>query len=244
MRPEDLIRMVKDVVLGHGTKAIVIDDVTRLKLHREAGQDVLDLPRELMSLPVTLILAGAGIPKPGLLRDGRRDPRTGQRTFPPVKDRGKSRNDDAPGQTGRRFDLVDLDRFSYAAPDGIAAWTARLVGPEQQLRLLNGCDGSAAAPCPSTCPAAPTASSACSRNSSRKAAGMPSRPAPRTSPPSCPALSPSAPPACLAASIPMRARSPISRRRPRLPPGSGANRATRPSTITASLPPGPETDRR
>ena len=141
MRLEDLIRTVKDAVFDHGTKAIVIDDVTRLKLHREADQDVLDLIRELMSLPVTLILAGVGIPKSGLLRDGRKDPRTGQWLFPPVKDRGRSRNDDAPGQAGLRFDLVDLDRFSYATPDGIAAWTAHLVGIEQQLRLLNGHDG-------------------------------------------------------------------------------------------------------
>ena len=58
-----------------------------------------------------------------------------------MKDRGKSRNDDAPGQTDLRFDLVDLDRFSYDTPAGIAAWTAHLVGIEQQLRLLRGCDG-------------------------------------------------------------------------------------------------------
>ncbi len=141
MRLEDLIRTVKNAVFDHGTKAIVIDDVTRLKLHREADQDVLDLIRELMSLPITLILAGVGIPKSGLLRDGRKDPRTGQWLFPPVKDRGRSRNDDAPGQTDLRFDLIDLDRFSYGAPDGIAAWTAHLVGLEQQLRLLNDCDG-------------------------------------------------------------------------------------------------------
>jgi hypothetical protein len=141
MRLEDLIRTVKDAVFDHGTKAIVIDDVTRLKLHREADQDVLDLIRELMGLPATLILVGVGIPKSGLLRDGRRDPRTGRWIFPPVKDRGRSRNDDAPGQTDRRFDLADLDRFSYGARDGIAAWTAHLVGIEQQLRLLNDCDG-------------------------------------------------------------------------------------------------------
>ena len=54
---------------------------------------------------------------------------------------GKSRNDDAPGQTDLRFELVDLDRFSYAGPDGPAAWTAHLVGIEQQLRLLSDCDG-------------------------------------------------------------------------------------------------------
>ena len=141
MRLEDLIRTVKDAVFDHGTKAIVIDDVTRLKLHREADQDVLDLLRELMGLPATLILVGVGIPKSGLLRDGRKDPRTGRWTFPPVKDRGRSRNDDAPGQTDRRFDLVDLDRFSYGTQDGIAAWTAHLVGLEQQLRLLSGCGG-------------------------------------------------------------------------------------------------------
>ncbi|MGH3420763.1 MAG: AAA family ATPase, partial [Streptosporangiaceae bacterium] len=141
MRQEDLIRTVKNAVYDHGTKALVIDDVTRLKLHREADQDVLDLIRELMSLPVTLILVGVGIPKSGLLRDGRKDPRTGQWLFPPVIDRGKSRNDDAPGQTDLRFDLVDLGRFSYATPAGIAAWTAHLVGIEQQLRLLRGRDG-------------------------------------------------------------------------------------------------------
>ena len=55
-----------------------------------------------------------------------------------MKDRGKSRNDDAPGQTDLRFDLVDLDRFSYAAP---APWIAHLVGVERQLRLLHGGDG-------------------------------------------------------------------------------------------------------
>jgi hypothetical protein len=141
MRLEDLVRTVKSAVFDHGTKALAIDDVTRLKMHREADQDVLDLIRELMSLPVTLILIGVGIPKSGLLRDGRRDPRTGQWLFPPVKDRSKSRNDDAPGQTDLRFDLIDLDRFTYGTPDGIAAWTAHLVGIEQQLRLLHGHDG-------------------------------------------------------------------------------------------------------
>jgi hypothetical protein len=141
MRQEDLIRTVKNAIYDHGTKALVLDDITRLKLHREADQDVLDLIRELMSLPVTLILVGVGIPRSGLLRDGRKDPRTGQWLFPPVKDRGKSRNDDAPGQTDLRFDLIDLDRFSYDTAAGIAAWTAHLVGIEQQLRLLRSFDG-------------------------------------------------------------------------------------------------------
>jgi hypothetical protein len=136
-----LLRTVKQAVHDLGTKALAIDDITRLKLHREADQDVLDLVRELMSLPVTLILIGVGIPKSGLLRDGRRDPATGQWIFPPVKDRGKSRNDDAPGQTDLRFDLVDLDRFSYGGTDSTAAWITHLVGLERQLRLLHARDG-------------------------------------------------------------------------------------------------------
>jgi hypothetical protein len=141
MRQEDLIRTVKTAIYQHSTKALVLDDITRLKLHREADQDVLDLIRELMSLPVTLILAGVGIPASGLLRDGRRDPRTGQWLFPPVKDRGKSPNVDAPGQTDLRFDLLELGPFTYDTPSAIAAWTAHLVGIEQQLRLLRAEDG-------------------------------------------------------------------------------------------------------
>jgi len=140
MRQEDMIRTVKSSVYDHGTKALVIDDVTRLKLHREGDQDTLDLIRELMSLPVTLILVGVGIPKSGLLRGGRKDPETGHWVFQPVKDRGKSRNDDAPGQTDLRYELIDLDRFSYTGA-GAAAWTTHLVGLEQQLRLLHGYDG-------------------------------------------------------------------------------------------------------
>src|SRR5260370_42529376 len=118
MRLEDLIRTVKDAVFDHGTKAIVIDDVTRLKLHREADQDVLDLIRELMGLPATLVLAGVGIPKSGLLRDGRRDPRTGRWIFPPVRDRGRSPNDDAPGQTARRVGPGAPARCRYCPPGG------------------------------------------------------------------------------------------------------------------------------
>lgn len=58
-----------------------------------------------------------------------------------MRDRGKSRNDDAPGQTDLRFNLIDLHRFTYDTPAGIAAWTAHVVGLEQQLRLLHGHDG-------------------------------------------------------------------------------------------------------
>jgi hypothetical protein len=141
MRLDDLVRTVEKAIYAHGTKALILDDVTRLKLHREADQDVLDLIRELMSLPVTLVLVGVGIPSSGLLRDGRKDPRTGRWIFPPVKDRGRSPNDQAAGQTDRRFDLLDLDPFGYDTPEQIAAWNAHLVGIEGQLRLFRGGEG-------------------------------------------------------------------------------------------------------
>ncbi len=141
MRLEDLVRTVKAAIADHATKALVIDDITRLKLHREADQDVLDLIREMMSMPVTLILVGVGIPTSGLLRDGRRDPVTKQWVFPPVKDRGRSPNSDAATQHERRFELIDLDAFSYDTPAQIEAWTAHLRGLESCLRLLNDTDG-------------------------------------------------------------------------------------------------------
>ena len=222
----------------------MIDDITRLKLHREADQDVLDLIRELMSLPVTLILVGVGIPKSGLLRDGRKDPRTGQWIFPPVKDRGKSRNDDAPGQTDLRFDLIDLDRFSYDTPDGIAAWTAHLVGIEQQLRLLNGRDGMLSG---GTMPEYLFRRTSGIVGLLKKLIQAGCRHAIETgterSPPGSSTPSPSAPPTC-PASTPTRARSPTFPRHPPGRPGNRASRGTPSSTTAAPPPPGPRADRR
>jgi hypothetical protein len=131
-----LVRTVKAALREHGTKALILDDITRLKMHREADQDVLDLLRSLMSMSVTLVLVGVGIPQSGLLRDGSRDPRTGQWAFPPVADCGKSSNTDAATQTGRRFDLVELGPFRYDTAAGAGAWISHLAGIEDQLRLM------------------------------------------------------------------------------------------------------------
>ncbi|WP_392872717.1 AAA family ATPase [Streptomyces sp. LN499] len=141
MRLEDLVRTVKTAIVDHATKALVIDDITRLKLHREADQDVLDLIREMMSMPVTLILVGVGIPTSGLLREGRRDPRTHEWIYEPIKDRGRSPNDHAASQHERRFQVVDLDPFRYSTAQDMAGWTAHLRGLEAHLRLLNDPDG-------------------------------------------------------------------------------------------------------
>lgn len=129
MRLEDLVRTVKTAITEHATKALVIDDITRLKLHREADQDVLDLIREMMSMPVTLILVGVGIPTSGLLREGRRDPKSGLWLIEPVKDRGRSPNEHAATQHERRFELVDLNPFHYGTSKQIAAWIEPPAGP-------------------------------------------------------------------------------------------------------------------
>jgi hypothetical protein len=136
----DLIRSVRDAVRDHTTTALLIDDVTRLRLHRGDDQDTLDLIRELMDLNVTLVLIGAGIPGSGLLRGAYVDPRTHQWVFPDIK-RGKSHNEAAATQTERRFDLVDLDPFYYSTPAGITAFLEHLAGIEDQLRLLRSFDG-------------------------------------------------------------------------------------------------------
>ncbi len=141
MRQEDLIRTVNAAIAAHVTKALVIDDITRLKLHRESDQDVLDLLLEVMSMSVTLILVGVGIPLSGLLRRGRFDPVTKQWTIPPVKDRGRSPNPQAATQHERRFEMIELNPFSYNSNAEIHAWENHLVRLEQHLRLLDDTEG-------------------------------------------------------------------------------------------------------
>src|SRR6266536_3330386 len=124
-----------DALRDHATTALLIDDITRLKLHRGDDQDTLDLIRELMDLGATLVLIGVDIPGSGLLGRARPDPASGQWAFP------AAHGDAAATQTSRRFDLADLDPFDYSAPDGMTAFIAHLAGIEEQLRLLRSSDG-------------------------------------------------------------------------------------------------------
>jgi hypothetical protein len=137
---DDMIRAVRDTIRDHDTTALLIDDVTRLRMHRGDDQDTLDLIRELMDLNVTLVLIGVDIPGSGLLRGAHVDPATRQWVFPGTGS-GPRCNDAASTQTGRRFDLVDLDPFDYATTAGIAAFLEHLAGIEEQTRLLRSADG-------------------------------------------------------------------------------------------------------
>lgn len=134
-----LTRTVRRALRDHATRVLILDDITRLKMHREADQDVLDFIRDLMNITV-VVLVGVGIPRSGLLREGLQDARTGEWLFRPVKDKGKSRNDEAATQTERRFKLVNLDPFSYNTPEDIAAWVQHLAGIEAHLRLFQAGD--------------------------------------------------------------------------------------------------------
>ena len=49
----DLTRQVAVSLHAHGTKALLLDDITRLRMHRADDQDTLDLIRAFMSMHVT-----------------------------------------------------------------------------------------------------------------------------------------------------------------------------------------------
>jgi hypothetical protein len=134
-----LVRQVRASLRDHRTRVLILDDITRLRMHRKDDQDTLDLIRALMSMRVTLILIGVGIPDSGLLSGGWQDPETGQWEFP--EPGHKDWTDDASTQTARRFDLVDLRPFSYETPTDIAHFVDHLAGLENQLILFNAPDG-------------------------------------------------------------------------------------------------------
>ncbi|MDX8053843.1 TniB family NTP-binding protein [Lentzea sp. BCCO 10_0798] len=141
-----LTKAVRDSLRDHGTRVLLLDDITRLKMHRADDQDTLDLLRAFMSTHTTLVLIGVDIPGAGLLREGRHDPRTGHWVFPPPQhdtsaDQVVRLAENAATQTERRFDLVHLGPFTYDTPAAITAWTSHLAGLEHELRLLHAAPG-------------------------------------------------------------------------------------------------------
>jgi hypothetical protein len=121
------VHAVRTSLRDHGTKVLILDDITPLRMHREADQDALDLVRSLMGMDVTLVLIGVGIRTSGLLGDGAS---------------GRHRpGEELATQTRRRFDLVELDRFGYDTAPRISAWIAHLAGLQMHLRLLRATPG-------------------------------------------------------------------------------------------------------
>ncbi|WP_327372263.1 AAA family ATPase [Streptomyces sp. NBC_01217] len=134
MNLPQLIAQVAESLHDHGVKALILDDITRLRMHRADDQDTLDLIRAFMSMNVTLILIGVDIPGSGLLREARWDAKTRQWVMP-SSEHARVHGFETT-QTERRFDLVELDRFRYSTPEEMAAFRDHLDGMEQQLRLL------------------------------------------------------------------------------------------------------------
>jgi hypothetical protein len=134
-----LIRQVADSLPDHGVRALVLDDINRLRIHRADDQDVLDLIRALMGFQVTLVLTGVNIPGLGLLREARRDAKTRQWVLPPLESARVHRLEVT--QTERRFEMVELDRFRYDTPQAIQDFTDHLQGIEDHLRLLKAKKG-------------------------------------------------------------------------------------------------------
>lgn len=123
----DLARKVKNCLYQCDTKVLVIDEVTRLKLHRENDQDVSDFIRDLMLSPATVVGMGVDIRKSAILGEGNNyiasTGRTGLAT-----------------QTTHRFSLYELEPFNDATRDGLDDWRLVLADLQQQLLLLEAPD--------------------------------------------------------------------------------------------------------
>ena len=157
----DLVRQVAASIRDHGTRALLPDDITRLRMHRADDQDVLDLIRAFMSVHVTLILIGVDIPGSGLLREGRHDPRTGQWLFPPSRYAGIRPAGGHPDRAALRPGRAGPVPLRHPRPD-------HRLDPAPGAASSSGCGCctpppacSPAAPCPNTSTAAPAGSSAC-----------------------------------------------------------------------------------
>lgn len=137
---DSLQRTVHDVLVSLGVRVLVLDDITRIKMHRLDDQVVLDLIRSLMDSGATLVLVGVGIPASGLLREG--GPADGLSDTQVHLQPGRKRlrrlaaeDDDEKTQTERRFTLLHVRNFSYTTPEQMEEWTTFLVGIAHQLRL-------------------------------------------------------------------------------------------------------------
>ncbi|MEU5524773.1 TniB family NTP-binding protein [Streptomyces sp. NPDC047860] len=135
----ELVRQVADSLHDHGVKALILDDISRLRIHRADDQDVLDLMRAFMSLDVTLILTGVNIAGIGLLREAKWNEKTRQWEMPPLESTRIHGLEIT--QTEHRFELIEIDRFRYITPKQIAAFVNHLEGIEQHLRLMNAKQG-------------------------------------------------------------------------------------------------------
>lgn len=138
-----LQQQVHRALVDLGARVLVLDDITRVKMHRIDDQDVLDLIRDIMDSGATLVLVGVGIRKSGLLREGGPETRSGDDVVLAAGGRLRKRNSDdsQATQTERRFRLLELNNFAYDTDADKEAWSTFLVGVASQLRLFGADNG-------------------------------------------------------------------------------------------------------
>ena len=121
----DLSALVRKVMVQCGTLLLVLDDITRLKMHREADQNAADFIRSLMETGATILGIGVDIPRSGLLNEGQASARSRRLLT----------------QTRRRFTVHALGSFTDETGDAYAAWLSHLKAVEEDLPLLDKTPG-------------------------------------------------------------------------------------------------------
>ncbi|MGW1617099.1 AAA family ATPase [Streptomyces sp. NPDC002285] len=135
-----LIRAVRRHVHAHGTRAILLDDITRLKLHRRDDQDVFDMLKGFMDMNATLVLIGVDVPGSGLLQGAVLDPETNDWIMPSSRN-GITSGQGAETQHLRRFTMVELGPFPDETPQDKEAFLSHLKGIEDHICLLDAVPG-------------------------------------------------------------------------------------------------------
>lgn len=103
------------------TRLLVLDDITRLKMHREADQDASDWIRFLQETSTTVLGVGINVTQTGLLYEGQ----------------ASAARRDLLTQTRRRFTVYELDPFTYDTTEDADAWINHLRAVEHDLPLLD-----------------------------------------------------------------------------------------------------------
>lgn len=120
-----LSRRVRDIMKACGTRLLVLDDITRLNMAREADQITADFIRALMETAATILGIGVNVEASGLLYEGQAN--------------ADARR--ALTQTRRRFTVHPLGAFTDETSDTYNGWLSHLRAVEDDLPLLDKAPG-------------------------------------------------------------------------------------------------------
>ncbi|RBY96715.1 hypothetical protein DQ237_08915 [Blastococcus sp. TF02-8] len=121
----ELTARVRQIIVECGTRLLVLDDITRLKMHREADQNAADFIRALMETGATVLGIGVNVEQSGLLYEGQ----------------ASTRNRRLLTQTRRRFTVHTLGSFTDETSEAFAGWLSHLKAIEEDLPLLDKAPG-------------------------------------------------------------------------------------------------------